>query len=276
MAGSLGPIDTMDDRPDHRTGDTYTFGDSPTAADRLRPLAEVYAPPTRDLLARWAPPAPAHALDLGCGPGHTTHLVHAATGATRTTGIERSPEHLARARAAPRPGVAFVEADVTVAPLPVDPADLVFVRHLLTHLSDPAAALRGWTRALRPGGRMLVQETAVLTSDQPTLARYYELVGDLQRHHGQDLEIGARLGALADAAGLHVVSCEQRPVRVPQHLMARLHALNLPVWRRDPYARAAFDAPELADLERRLAALARSPVPGAAVEHVLGELVVGV
>jgi hypothetical protein len=37
-----------------------------------------------------------------------------------------------------------------------------FVRHLLTHLCDPAGVLRGWALTLRAGGRMIVQETAAL------------------------------------------------------------------------------------------------------------------
>lgn len=256
------------------TADHYTFGDTTTAADRLRLLAAVYEPATRDLLRRWAPASPSHALDLGCGPGYSTRLLHDVTRARRTTGVDRSHAYVQRALATEVPGITFVEHDVTDVPLPVAPADVVFARYLLTHLSDPAGVLRGWARALRAGGRMILQETAALRSGDPALARYYELVGDLQRHHGQDLTVGARLGQLAHTAGLRVTHSAVSSYRPLARVMARLHALNLRTWRDDPYARATFDPAELDELGQRLDRLAEAASQDATVEHSLGELVI--
>ena len=162
---------------------------------------------------------------------------------------------------------------MTDCPLPVPPADLVFARYLLTHLSDPADALRGWAPTLRGSGRLIVQETADMRSSDPALGRYYELVADLQRHHGQDLTVGSRLRRLAEGSGLSVVHSAIRSVRPPVRAMARLHALNLRTWRNDAHARAAFDADELDDLSRRLEQLAAAAAPDAVVDHTLGELV---
>lgn len=254
--------------------DTYTFGDSPTAADRLRVLAAVYEPATRDLLGRWAPEGPEHAVDLGCGPGYSTRLLRDVTGARRTTGIERSPEFITRARADDTRGIVIVAHDVADLPLPVPPADLVLARFLLTHLADPTTALQGWTAALRPGGRLIVQETAELSSTDPTFARYYTLVAELQRHHGQDLTIGARLGALAASAGLPPRHVGLRTLEPRVSAMAHLHALNLRTWRRDAHALDAFDADELDEIAHRLDRIATAPPPGIHVAHVLGELVI--
>jgi trans-aconitate 2-methyltransferase len=249
------------------------LGDTATAADRLRYLAELFEPPTRDLLCRWAPRNPEHAVDLGCGPGHSTQLVHEVTGARWTTGVDGSAAYVAQATGDAVDGVTFVEHDVTEIPLPVRPADLVFARYLLTHLSDPAGAVRGWASTLRPGGRPIVQETAGMTTTDPALGRYYELVADLQRHHGQDFTIGSRLRRLAAGSGLSVVHDAVRLFRPPVRAMARLHALNLRTWRTDAYARAAFDAGELDDLSQRLSQLAATAAPDATVDHTLGELV---
>jgi trans-aconitate 2-methyltransferase len=250
---------------------SYTFGDNPTAAERLALLAEVFEPATRDLLGRWAPERIEAAVDLGCGPGHSTRLVHAVTGARRTTGVERSAQFLEVARAAAVPGIDYLQHDVTLLPLPVPPARLVHARFLLTHLPEPAGALRGWTAALAPGGRLVAQETARLTSATPALRRYYELVAEVQRAHGQALDIGDRLADLAAATGarlLHAGTCGLRP---PVPAMARLHALNLRTWRTDPAA-GHLDAGELDALEAELTAIAG----GAAaepIEHDLAELV---
>jgi SAM-dependent methyltransferase len=249
----------------------YTFGDNPTAAQRLALLAEVFEPAARDMLGRWAPGRIEAAVDLGCGPGHSTRLVHAVTGAGRTTGVERSAQFLEAARAVAVPGIHYLQHDVTVLPLPVLPAQLVHARFLLTHLPDPAGALRGWTAALAPGGRLVVQETARLTSAAPALRRYYELVAEVQRAHGQALDIGDRLADLAAGSGARLLHAGTRRLRPPVRSMARLHALNLRTWRSDPAA-GHLDPGELDALDAELTAIAG----GAAaepIEHDLGELV---
>jgi SAM-dependent methyltransferase len=258
------------------TGDTYTFGDTPTAAQRLALLAEVYRPAALALLAEHAPASPAVALDLGCGPGHTTRLVHAATGAARTIGVERSPDYVAAARAAGGDGITFVEADVVSGELPVPPADLVYVRYLLTHLADPRAALARWLRLLAPGGRLIVQETARLTSPHPVLGRYYALVSQLQAHYGQAMEIGSRLGELGEGLGAQVRHSGIRTVSPDAPSMARLHELNLRTWRHDPYVAENVEAAELDALAAGLAAVVRGEEPGAVVDQGMGELVLQV
>ena len=253
--------------------DTYTFGDDDVAARRLELLAHVYEPPTRALLARWAPPVVDLAVDLGCGPGHTTRLLHELTGARRTVGVERSPAYLAMARRHldDVPGAEVLEHDVMCAPLPVTDADLVFARFLLTHLADPRRALETWAAALAPAGRLVLQETARLVSRDPALGRYYELVAELQARHGQALDVGSQLAELAAAAGLRVEHAGRRPVTQRPAEMAALHVLNLRTWREDPGA-AGFDADELDALDDALADIARGG-PAEPVEQELGELV---
>ncbi len=253
--------------------DVYTFGDDEVAARRLDLLAQVYSPPTRALLARWAPPVVDLAVDLGCGPGHTTRLLHELTGARRTVGVERSPAYVAVAREHldGLTGAEVAEHDVTVSPLPVEGADLVFARFLLTHLSQPRRALEVWAEALAPGGRLVVQETARLVSRDPALGRYYELVAELQALHEQALDVGAHLPELAAAAGLQVEHAGRRPVVQRPAEMAALHVLNLRTWRHDPMA-ASLDADELDALDDALVAIARGG-PAEPVEQELGELV---
>ncbi len=255
-----------------RHEDVYTFGTTADAAHRLELLADLFAPRTRDLLARWVPRSPGHGVDLGCGPGHTTRLLHEASRARRTTGVERSAGFLALARARPVAGIGYVEADVTRPPLPVDPADVVHVRFLLTHLAAPVEALRVWGAALAPAGRLLVHEVAALDSADPVLHRYYGLVADLQRHHGQALDIGARMAALGEAAGLRVVHADVVPWQPDTAAMARLHVVNLRAWRHDPSVAGSVDPAELDAVDAGLVAIARGR-PCAPVEQSLGEVV---
>src|SRR6476646_5050674 len=77
----------------------YTFGDGPVAADRLALLAATYEPSSARPLRMCASLAPRRAMDLGCGPGYSTRLLHAVVAPAATLGVDASPEHVARARA---------------------------------------------------------------------------------------------------------------------------------------------------------------------------------
>jgi trans-aconitate 2-methyltransferase len=73
------------------------------ADERGRPFVE--------LLARVGAAQPATVVDLGCGPGNLTALLRERWPAARITGIDSSPEMIARARAS-APGVDFEVGDL--------------------------------------------------------------------------------------------------------------------------------------------------------------------
>jgi trans-aconitate 2-methyltransferase len=251
--------------------DTYTFGDDDIASRRLAHLAAVYDAETRALVARATPRPPSLALDLGCGPGWSTRLVHEVSGATRTVGIDASDRYVAEARRR-QPALEFVVADIAQA-LPILGADLIVSRFLLTHLARPADALTAWAECAAPGARLTLHETQGLTSRHPALIRYYELVGALQAYHGQVLYIGATLeGALASTPW-RVVDSRALPLEKSAAAMAELHVANLRTWRNDPFARTHFDPRELDELDTSLDALATGRDSAPPVENLARQIV---
>lgn len=234
----------------------YTFGDNTRASARLRRLAEVYEPETRALLDRCPVHAPALAVDLGAGPGWSTRLVQSVLSPVRTVGLEASERYAEEARHN-APGAEFIVCDVTRSPLPVERPEVLFCRFLLTHLRDLHHVLGAWAAAAAPGARLLVHETERLEADHPTLRRYYELVGQLQRHYGQLLHVGESLGAAFNGTGWVIEERVHPLVEKPAVVMAELHLANLRTWRDDAFARAAFDAGELEHLDASLERIAR-------------------
>lgn len=255
------------------TQNHYTFGDTERAARRLELLAKAYEAPSRRLLERFSPTGLDLALDLGAGPGHTTRLVHAASRAQRTIGLEASERYLEQARAGADAGIEFLREDVTSPSAAVPAAGLVFSRFLLTHVHDANAALHAFRNLVRPGGLLLLQETAHMESSHPALARYYELVGQLQANYGQQLCIGQELERFALGAPYRIVHSTVQRFEQPAQTMAEIHLQNLRTWRTDAFAQRAFDRVELDRLECSLEAIVSGAERAEPVAIGLGELV---
>src|SRR6187200_3180846 len=97
----------------------YTYGDTEVAADRLALVASIFEPTTRRLLVDAIRQPPWLAIDLGCGPGLTTRLLHEGTEARRNVGRDRSDAFLAPARTDAPDGVTFLVHDAREVPFPV-------------------------------------------------------------------------------------------------------------------------------------------------------------
>jgi SAM-dependent methyltransferase len=254
--------------------DTYTFGDDDIASRRLARLAALYDAETRALVARAKPDVrgpPSLALDLGCGPGWSTRLVHEVAGAARTVGIDASDRYVAEARRR-QPALEFVVADIAQA-LPIAGADLIVSRFLLTHLARPADALTAWEAGAARGARLALHETEGLTSRHPAILRYYELLGALQAHHGQTLYIGGRLDGILATTPWRVIDSRALALEKPAAAMAELHVANLRTWRNEPFARDHFDAHELDELDAALNALASGRDTAPPVENLARQIV---
>ncbi len=106
-------------------------------------------------ILRAVPEGCGDALDVGCGDGL---LARKLTGrAERVTGVDSSPEMIARARghAAGHPDLTFVEGDFLTADLPAGGYDFVCSVSTIHHM-DFEAALTRMRDLLRPGGRLVV------------------------------------------------------------------------------------------------------------------------
>jgi len=253
--------------------ETYTFGDSDLAAERLRLLAEAFAPSSRAFVGRLGREPVRLAIDLGCGPGYTTALLAAGTGATTTIGLDSSARFLARAWRQAARGVAFGEHDVTRVPFPAPLADLIYGRFVVTHLPGPGAAIAGWARALVSRGRLALEEVDTMTSDDPALVRYYQLVEAMQAARGQSTYVGRELAALAPAESFVVERADTVPVTLPAPVAARLHALNFRTWRQTPFIVANVAAAELDRLGDALEDLASGARPAAPVRWKMAQVI---
>ena len=237
---------------------SYAFGDTNIAGTRLRLAAEVFQPEMESFLAQ-AQAGPGLAYDLGCGPGFTTRIVAGAVGPTRTVGLDTSSRFIKMARARPMAGVEYVEHDVTRAPFPFGPADLVFSHFLIPHLPDPASALAAWSTQLRPAGLLLLDEVSDIWTTQPVFLRYLDMVEQVVNASGGQLYAGKIMEPLIATAGLAVLSSRlvEHPVSTAQ--AAEMFRMNIAAWSATRSARALFSAQSIAAIASELDGLAASP-----------------
>ncbi len=238
----------MEQSSDDTSKSHYSFGDNRLAALRLEYLAAAFAPSSARFLQDIAPGRVDLALDLGCGIGATTALVRDVTNAPLVVGYERSANFLAIARRQ-YPELTFRDIDVLSPAYPDREADLIYCRFLLTHTHRPGDVLTTGVQHLRSGGRLLLEETAAWFSPVPAISRYYELVQQLQAHHGQETLIGKRLGALAAGIAGARASSRLQEIPVAAAVMARLHAMNLATWKADTFMLETHGGRALEDLE---------------------------
>ncbi len=234
----------------------YTFGDSDEASRRVQNLAKLYEPDTRSLLKRSEVHSPLLAVDLGCGPGWSTRLIQEVLSPQQTVGLDSSARYIDEARERYGETIEFKLHDITQVPFPTHSPNVMFCRFLLTHLPSPGKVLAHWKQVAQTGALLLIHETESLESKNPSLRRYYELVGQLQEHYGQNLWIGAVLETCLKQAGWSVIDSIGLVLEKPAQSMAELHLANIRSWRNDEYASKSFNADEINFLEASLGRIA--------------------
>jgi demethylmenaquinone methyltransferase/2-methoxy-6-polyprenyl-1,4-benzoquinol methylase/ArsR family transcriptional regulator len=118
-------------------------------------------------------------LDLGTGAGRMLELL--APLATRAVGVDQSPQMLSGARVRlERAGLRNVQlrqGDIYALPVEPDFYDLVIMHQVLHYLDDPLRAIREATRALRPGGRLIIVDFAPHAEENLRAAHAHRRLG---------------------------------------------------------------------------------------------------
>jgi trans-aconitate 2-methyltransferase len=127
--------------------------------------------PFFDLLDMVRPVADMRVIDLGCGTGRLTMLLHQRLHAAETVGVDRSARMLESISRDPLPpGLRFEVATIESFPDGAAGYDLVFSNAALHWVDDHAALFRRLAGALKPNGQLAVQMPAMYDDPSQTIA----------------------------------------------------------------------------------------------------------
>ena len=193
----------------HDPPSRYLHGTEPHEQARLSRLNELLNEASlRELALRGGE----RILDVGCGLGQLTRAMARAAG-TRVVGVERDPVQIAEAlRQAREAGeeerIELRRGDAVRLPLADGEwggFDVAHTRFLLEHVPDPPAVVRQMTRAVRPGGRVGLEDdahdTMRLWPEPPGFGPLWSAYVRTYDRLGNDPLVGNRLVSLLWEAG---------------------------------------------------------------------------
>ncbi len=194
----------------------YVHGASPDEQERLSLLNSLL---NARSLEEMRIQSGASILDVGFGLGQFAALMARAAGPSgRLVGVERDPDQRARAAAnieaegvADRVDLRAGDAmDLPLAREEWGAFDIAHTRFLLEHVPDPGAVVRQMSRAVRPGGRLVLadddHETLRLHPALPSFERLWSAYMRSYEISGNDPLVGRRLVYLLHESGV-------RPIR---------------------------------------------------------------
>ena len=188
----------------------YLLGTNDSELDRLGEQHEIWRDIAEALLDRAGVASGMTVLDLGCGPGFVTEDLARRVGPSgRVVALDESPRwhEVLRARDFAAP-VELIESKIQDADLGEQRFDAIFSRWVFSFFDDLDSVCRQVQRALKPGGRLIVQDYNHEGISTFPKSEGFEAViratREYYRHAGGDSWVMGSLPGAARRAGMDI------------------------------------------------------------------------
>lgn len=140
--------------------DSYVLGNQKSEIERLDIQAAFFEPFARDVLLKAGIREGMTCMDIGCGSGSVSRLMHTIVGRKGSvTGMDIDEKYLQYCRSInSSPNVSFVNDDICSTSHLGGDVDIAFSRFMFVHLKDPQGAVRAMKRQVKKGGKVVIQE----------------------------------------------------------------------------------------------------------------------
>jgi SAM-dependent methyltransferase len=193
------------------TESSYQLAQADTNSNRLHLLETLYDPNTFERLQAIGVTKGWRCFVPGAGEGSVVNHLSEMVG---PSGSVLATDVRPRAPCAGDPeNVTWIQHDITMDRMSSNRFDLVCVRLLLMHLTDPLMAMRKIAAALRPGGWLLVEEYELSSPEDANmpLVDFWQGVARHWEQLGQNFTIGRDLESLVGASGLDLRWAQRSP-----------------------------------------------------------------
>ena len=243
------------------------------AGERLRLLAEIFDPGSKDAIRRAGICEGRSCWEVGAGTGSIARWMAEEVGPRgRVLATDLDPRFL---QPLAGPTIEVLRHDVVADATPTEGFDIVHTRLLLFHLTERELVLDRLIAALKPGGWLVVEDFDCLSTIPDATANPFETplqsvaaLREFFARSGLDLRIGRRLTGMLRARGLADVRGEGRMFMWQDGtIFSRFQRLTLEQ-AREGMTRAGLVRPQQLDCDleaMELAFLAPSPVLWSAI-----------
>ena len=211
----------------------YTFGTNDIAANRLETLAGIFNPYSSEFIRSQVKAPVASAIDLGCGPGFTTHMLSMAVDSKEIYGMDNSEDFLIKAMDRFADCI-FIRHDVNNTPFPIR-ADMIYMRFVLSHMPNPVRLINKWINELNDGGLVLIEEMETIDTDVNVFKEYLSVNRGLVASNGADLFVGRNLSKGRYDADILYNECIDLPVR-NSDAASMFYPNTISIWEKEKYA----------------------------------------
>ena len=171
-------------------------------------------------------------LDMGCGVGAMTNYLAKAVGSNgKVYAVDVSKAQLKiaeeKAKSESIDNIVFIESNI-YSNLDIPAVDLIYMRFVLMHITNPLQALINLKNYLKPNGVVVSQEPIISTFQ--AVSGYADILISLGKQQNVDYNIGQSSQNLFLEAGYNPVNVEYKQMEITGQKMKKFCQLSLSEW----------------------------------------------
>lgn len=195
-------------------------------------------------------------IDIGCGVGAmTTHLAKLVGPLGKVYAVDGSKEQLEiaknKANSEGLTNIEFIHSDIySIQELLIGKADIIYIRFVLMHLTQPVDAVKIIKNYLKPNGVIASQESILKTFDW--FSDQVEIVSELGNIKNVDYNIGERTEDIFKQAEFERVEVEYKQLKLNYENFKKFVLISLYEWKDKAIEAGVLDEAKVALWEDEL------------------------